>query len=160
MWTQSLDSLSATKWNCILTLWVIKPEVSWHWSLQVVGWDQVLVLKYQSPAELMPVSTPWYLDHQGPCAQSEPHPAPTCSGVPLRQESWSRSGSYEIRLCPGFQCAWDLVCALQEWSLCLSHGAVAVKPHWPSKPNALGTPSNVRSPGWGAWYQAQNSHSY
>ena len=32
----------------------------------------------------------------GPCAQSEPHPAPTCSGVPLRQAGRSGSGSYEI----------------------------------------------------------------
>ena len=40
----------------------------------------------------------------------------------------------------GFQCMRNIVCTHQEWSLCFSWscGALALKPHWPSKPNALG----------------------
>ena len=69
----------------------------------------------------------------------------------------------ESLLCPGSQCTWNLVCTLQEWSLCFpqSCGAPALKPHWPSKPNALGAPPPEARPppGWGAWYGSQNSHS-
>nr|CAI9699487.1 unnamed protein product [Rangifer tarandus platyrhynchus] len=41
----------------------------------------------------------------------------------------------ESRLCPGAQCAWNLVCAIPEWSLCFlqSCEAPARKPCWPSE---------------------------
>ena len=59
-------------------------------------------------------------------------------------------------LYPGSQYTWKLVCTLQEWSLCFP--SPALKPQWPSKPNALGVPpSHARHPGWGASQGAQKS---
>ena len=51
--------------------------------------------------------------------------------------------------------ACEVLCAPQQWSLCLPQpcGAPALKPHWPSKPNApRTTPPNVRlgSLTWGS----------
>ena len=40
-----LGSLSDDGWGCVVTLLVFWPEVSQHWSLQAIGWDQVLVSK-------------------------------------------------------------------------------------------------------------------
>lgn len=107
----------------------------------------------------MPVSTLWYIDHQCPCTQSEPHPPPTCSGVPLRPADRFRLWViWNHWLRPAFQCAWDLVCPLQEWrSVCLSPMELLQSP-LAFKPNALGTPSTLfRPPGWGDWHQPQNS---
>ena len=39
-----------------LAVW---PETFQHWSLQVVGWALVLVLKWGPPGELTPVTIPW-----------------------------------------------------------------------------------------------------
>ena len=33
---------SADGWGCVPTLLVVWPDVSQHWSLQAVGWGQVL----------------------------------------------------------------------------------------------------------------------
>ena len=63
---------------------------------------------------------------------------------------------------PGSQCPWYLVCALQEWSLCFPQfcAAPAIKPYWPSGQILWGAPPpDARTPGCGAWYEAQNSHS-
>ena len=52
-----------------------------------------------------------------------------------------------------FQCSPNFVCALQKWTLCFpeSCGTPALKPCWPSKPNALGfLPANVRPSRWEA----------
>ena len=44
------------------------------------------------------------------------------------------------------------------WSFLLFSSAV--RPHWPLKPNALGTPCPVaRTPSCGAWEETRNSHS-
>ena len=43
-----LGSLSTDGWDCVPTLLVVWPEASQHCSLQVVGWDQVLVLISQA----------------------------------------------------------------------------------------------------------------
>ena len=85
---------------------------------------------------------------------------PTTQGTPPKNSRyvWPR---LLWSFCPGFWCMWDLLCTLQDWSLCFpqSSGASAVKPHWPSKPHALGVPPpNAGPPGWGAWHQTQNSH--
>ena len=41
----------------------------------------------------------------------------------------------------------------------LAHGSPALKPCWPSKPNALeDPPPDARTPEWRAWSGAQNSH--
>ena len=50
---KSLGGLSAAGWGCIPTQFVVWPEVSLHRSLQAVGWDQVLVPRWQPPGELM-----------------------------------------------------------------------------------------------------------
>ena len=58
--------------------------------------------------------------------------------------------------------ACEVLCAPQEWSLCLpqSCGAPALKAHQPSKPNALRTPPpDARVLGWGAWPGALDSRS-
>ena len=62
----------------------------------------------------------------------------------------------ESLLCPGSQYVWNLVCIIQKWR---SLFPPVLRPHWPSKPNALGTPPNAKSPGLGAWSGAQHSHS-
>ena len=45
---KSLGSLSADGWGCVPTLLVIRLEASQHWSLQAVGWGQVLVPRAQN----------------------------------------------------------------------------------------------------------------
>ena len=40
---KTLGSLSADGWGCVHLLLVVWPEASQHWSLQAVGWGQVLV---------------------------------------------------------------------------------------------------------------------
>ena len=52
----TLSRLSADGWGCVPTLLVVWPE-SQHWSLQAVGWGQVLVRKQQPPRGLMPINT-------------------------------------------------------------------------------------------------------
>lgn len=44
---KSLGSLSADGWGCVPTLLVVWPEESQHWSLQAIGWNQVMVLMSQ-----------------------------------------------------------------------------------------------------------------
>ena len=43
----SLGSLSSDGWGYVPTQLVVWPEVSQHWSLQAVGWGQVLALMNQ-----------------------------------------------------------------------------------------------------------------
>lgn len=45
---KSLGSLSSDGWGCVPTLLVVLPEASYYWTLQVVGWGQVLVLMTQA----------------------------------------------------------------------------------------------------------------
>ena len=45
---KTLGSLSVDKWSYSPTLFVVWPEASQHWSLQAVGWGQVLVLMSQA----------------------------------------------------------------------------------------------------------------
>ena len=40
-----ISSLSADGWGCVLCLLVVWPEASQDWSLQAIGWGQVLVRK-------------------------------------------------------------------------------------------------------------------
>ena len=65
-------------------------------------------------------------------------------------------------------CGWLKVCQFCfpfqragfwfHWSFLLFSSAV--RPHWPLKPNALGTPCPVaRTPSCGAWEETRNSHS-
>ena len=108
------------------------------------------------------------------------HSPPTSPGDPPRPAHKSSPGSYEVTvfalhsgihealcvpiellLCARSRCTWDLVCALQVWSLCFpqSCGTPAIKPSCPSKGNALGSPPpDARSLVWGSLCTAQSSH--
>lgn len=107
-------------------------------------WCQNVSLQGRAhPDECLPVAL-----HQCPCPQSEPQLLPISSGDPPRTEGRAGPGSQEVLLLllvPRF------VCAFQEWSLSLtqSRGAPAFKHHWPSKPEAVGSPPpDARPPGW------------
>ena len=41
---RSLGSLSGERWDCVSAHLVAWPETSQHWSLQAVGWSQILTL--------------------------------------------------------------------------------------------------------------------
>ena len=110
------------------------------------------------------MSTPQNYCHQCLCPCSEPQLFTASAGVPPITVGRSGSGSYEVTaFSPGFWCTQDLMCALQEWSLYFyqSSGIPAIKPHWPSEPDSLGTPPPVARPlGWEACHGDQNFHSY
>ena len=55
---KTLGSLSVDMWDCVPTLLVVYPEASQHWSLQAVGWGQVLVPKWQPLRERTPRNIP------------------------------------------------------------------------------------------------------
>ena len=90
----TLGSLSVDGWGCVPTLLVVWPEVSWHWSLQAIGWGSVSVPKWQLSGELMPKSIPWGIHCQCPCLHSEPQLTPTSPGDPPRPAGRSGLGSY------------------------------------------------------------------
>lgn len=114
LWIYPLwDSLSADGWGCVPTLLVLQPEVSQHWSLQPVGWNQVLMTKRQPLGEFTPMNIPWGLCHQCPCHHSEPQLTPTSSGHSTRSTGRSNSGSYKSLLFRGSQRTWNLVFALK-----------------------------------------------
>ena len=52
---KTLGSLSADGWGCVPALLVGWPEASQHWILQ---WGLILMSKWQTSGELMPMSTP------------------------------------------------------------------------------------------------------
>ena len=52
---RTLSRLSADGWGCIPALLVVWSQ---HWSLQAVGWGQVLVTKWRPLGELTPMNTP------------------------------------------------------------------------------------------------------
>ena len=60
---KTLSSLSADGWGCVPTLLVVWPDSSQHWSLEAVGWGQVLVRKWCPPRGLTPMSTPQNCHH-------------------------------------------------------------------------------------------------
>ena len=93
---ESIGSLSADGWGCIPTQFVVWPEVSQHWSLQVVGWGQVLLPKCQLLGELIQMNAPQYVRHWCLHPQSGPQPSPASPGDPPRQTGRSGPGSCEI----------------------------------------------------------------
>ena len=101
----------ADGWGCIPALLVVWPQVSQHWSLQAVGWGQVLVSKWWSPGQLTPLRTTQNLHHHCPCPHSEPQLPPTTPEGSPRPSGWSGPGSYEVNalsLGPG---AHETLCA-------------------------------------------------
>ena len=71
------------------------------------------------------------------CPCSEPQLPPTSAGDPpiLAGRSGPLFLGITAFLPPGSWCAWDFVCALQEWSFCFSQscGSPAMKPCWAFK---------------------------
>ena len=64
------------------------------WSLQAIGWDQILVPKKQQiSGELTLMNVTWGLCHQYPCPHSEPQSSPTSQGDPPRLTDRSGLGS-------------------------------------------------------------------
>ena len=74
MLRKTLSSLAADGWGCVPALLGVWTEESQHWSLQPVGWGQVLVRKWWPPQGLTPMSTPQNYPCQCPCPYSEPQP--------------------------------------------------------------------------------------
>ena len=154
----TLGSLSFDGRGCVPTLLIVWPEVSLHWSLQAVGWGQVSVPKWWPLVELTSMTIPWGLCHHCPCPHSEPQLTPTSPGDPPRSVGRSGPGFYRV-----IALLWVSVhrttCVSSKSGISVSPSP-ALKPHWPSKPNALGAPpSDGRPSGWGVWCGSQNSHS-
>ena len=55
----TLRSLSSYGWDYVPILLAVWPEAFQHWSLQVVEWGLVLVLKWGPLGELMVINIPW-----------------------------------------------------------------------------------------------------
>ena len=88
-------------------------------------------------------------------------PSPPQETLQHQQVGLAQSPVGPLLLSPGSWHTQDFVCALQEWSPCfpLSCESPASKFHWTPKSGSLGSPSPfARSPGWEAWYKAQNLH--
>ena len=151
-----LGSLSTDGWGCVPAQLVVWREVSQHWSLQAVGWVQVLVLmtqaRYHPTGEHMHMNTPQYVRHQLLCPQREPQPPPSSPGDPPRPAGMSVPGSVKLLLLLLVPLSVRFLYTFNS-EICFpqSCGAPEIKPHWSSKPNALGAPlPSTRSPGWGA----------
>ena len=128
---KTLSSLSVDGWDCVPALLVVWPEASQHWSLQVIGWGQVLVRKWQPPRGLMPMSTPQNYHRQCPCSHSEPQLPRISTRDPPLLAGNSGSVSYEVIVfSPESWCAQDPVCTLQQWSFCFppAFGIPVIKP--------------------------------
>ena len=91
---KSLGSLSADGWGCVPTQLAAWPEASQHWSLQAVGWSQVLVPKCQPLGEFTHMHALRYTCHQCLCPQGGPQPPPVSPGGPPKPAGRSGLGSY------------------------------------------------------------------
>ena len=89
--------MGGTVFPALLVIW---SEASQHLTLQAVGWDQVLVSKWQPPGELTSMNIPLYLCHQCPCSHSEPQLLPASPGDPPRPAVRSGLGSCEFTALP------------------------------------------------------------
>ena len=84
--------------GCVSALLVVWSEASQHWSLQAIGWGQVLVRKWQP----MPVNSQQNLCCQFPCSHSEPQLPLMSTGHPPILNGNSDLVSYELTaLFPG-----------------------------------------------------------
>lgn len=93
---KSLDRLSVDTWLCLF-FW---PQVSQPWSLQAVGWGQVLVPRCQPPGELHTDECSLISSPQGLCPQDEleelSSPCPASPEDPPRVADRAGPGSYQI----------------------------------------------------------------
>ena len=109
---KSLGSPSTHGWGCVPTQFAFWPEESQHWSLQAIGWSQILVPKCQPPEKLTQMNAPQYVCHQCLCPQGEPQLPSASPGDPPRPAGRYGPGSYQITsfgLCPGVH---ETVCDL------------------------------------------------
>ena len=132
LFRKTLSSLSADGWGCVPTLLVVWPEASQHWSVQAIGWGQVLVGKWWPSRGLTPMSTHQNCLRQCSCPHSEPQPPSASAQDPLILAVKSGPVSYEVTtFSPVSWCARHPVFTLQELSFCFSQsfGIPAVNPH-------------------------------
>ena len=90
----TLGSLSSDGWGCVPFLVVVCPENFQLWSLQVVGWCWVLVLKCGSLGALTLIDIPWYFHYQCRCPHSEQELTLASPGDPPRPLGMCNAGSY------------------------------------------------------------------
>ena len=110
LFKETLSSLSVDEWCCVPPLLVIWPEASQHWSLQTVGWGQVLVREWLLSGGLMPMTTCQNCCCQCPSPCSEPQPLPSSTGDPPILAGKSGLVSYEVTtFSPGCWCTQDHV---------------------------------------------------
>lgn len=135
--SMTLWSLSSDGWCCVLIFVVcpeaFQPETAGRWVGPNLGPEMQASGKTCSDQYflglLLPVSLP-------------PHWATVNLCLPRRHSktpSRFNLGSFRILFCPGSQWMWDLVCTLEELSVCFPHscGAPTLMPCWFSRLNAL-----------------------
>ena len=138
--TLSCQLLRGESVSALLVVW---PEVSQHWSLQSIGWGQVLVSMLRPSGELTPVNIVQYLCYLHSCSHSEPQPPPASTGDQISLISVSVSSM----LFP-----WVLVCMRcvhpprVENLFPQGCGVPVIQPHWPSMINYLGAPIQNANP--------------
>ena len=127
---KTLGSLSDDGWGCVLTLFVVWPETYQHWSLQAVGWGQVLVSQWQLLGELTPMSTPWTSATSVLVPTVSHSHTPASPGDPPRPAGRSGPGSYEVTAFSLGPCEHKTLCAPSKSGVSLSLSPV--EPLWSS----------------------------
>ena len=147
----------------LLSCWLFGWRHSSTGACRLLGSDQVLMLNWQPLGEPMLINILWGLCHQCSCllplwTTASPHiPSRSSKTCTLLQPMllWS----YCFVLGPSIH-GFLLNLLRMESLFPHSCGAPALKPHWPSRPNALGVPHpSVRPSDWGAWHGAQDFQS-
>ena len=129
---KSFGHLSANGWVCFLSLLFVWPEASQNWSLQAVGWGQVLVPKWQSPRKLTLMNISWDICHQCPFPHSEPQLTSASPGDPPREAGKSGLGSHRVT-------AFALGAGVHETLCVASEIGVSVSP------SSVGLPAGLQS---------------
>jgi hypothetical protein len=132
---------------------VIHPGGCLAWGVPALGpacccVGPVLLPKWCPSGALTPMNILWG-PHQ--CPYSEPQTFPTSQETLQDLKVSLAQAPVESLLCFGSQCTWNLVCILQEYSLCFPQSCIApaLKSYWPSIPDVLAAPPpNARPWGW------------
>ena len=112
-WLWGQDSfMSADRWGCGSTLFIVRPEASQHWSLQALGGAQVVTSGELTPVNALGASVTGFLasavSHRGRLPPLEKAPSSAVgSAVSPRESQCSALG---LGVCN--------ICALPQWSLC------------------------------------------
>lgn len=135
---KSFDRLSADGWGCIPTQFVVWPETSQLWSLESVGWRQVLLLMTQArclpPVRVHADEPPalQYFYHQYLCPQDEP-PLSSPSQETLKTPTdRSCSGFYEVTAFALSVGVHELLCVAFKSGVCISPSSVKLLPLSPT----------------------------